>query len=1066
MEKLFKSFIALFLVLWMGIPTSSATEISQLNPVTIHVKDATVDQVFSAIEKQTGYSFFYEDTRVDPKKRVSLDVSNTPVNSVLNKVLDKGTSYKIVDRHIVLYANNGAKKSTSNASQTNSQQLISVSGTVTDENGEPIIGATVMTSDKAGTATDVNGGYKLSAKKGGTITFSYIGYVTQTLPVNKSVINVQLKPSSVSLDEVTVVAVGYGVSRKSDLTGAISSVSAKDFKKGVITTSEQLLQGKVAGLVVSQTGGDPSSSPSIRLRGGTSLSASNSPLIVVDGIPGVDLSTVQPSEIVSMDVLKDASATAIYGSRGANGVIIVTTNRENKGRRIEYNGYMGIAHSSKNLDVLSANEWRDYVRINNIADAVDYGSNTDWQKEVQRTGISQSHTVSFSNGSDTNGLRASLNYMHNNGIMKYSSLDRINGSMTAYQYGLNNKLRLELSLNATIDKMHNVNSGIYTQLYRMNPTAPVYDEDGNYTEQVGGYLTSGINPIESYKEPTSETTRKHFLGYAKAQYEIIDGLKATVNLSYEYNTNQGYSYSPSYTYKNTEGGYASRSVSDYTNKQIEVYLNYDKQFNERHNLSLMAGYSYLDYMYEGFGASRRKFDTDSFLWNNLGSGSDYRIDDVSSYKGDAKLVSFFGRANYNLDHKYFLTATVRRDGSSRFGENHKWGTFPSISAAWRISEESFMDNSHEWLQNLKLRVGYGVTGNQAGIGEYKSMMLMGTGGGVFYNSSLGEWIKSYKVNQNPNPDLKWESTAQTNIGLDLRLFNRLDVTLDWYYKKTSDLLYTYQVPTPPYLYSQILANVGDLTNKGIELTLGANIINTKNFSWDTNLTLAHNKQTINKLSNQVYQTDRVLSGYLQGVLGMSNVYSQIIAEGYPVGTFYGPHCEGIDENGNFILSNNGESQVLGNSQPKLTMGLSMNFTYRDFDLGFAGYGLFGQKVLNVAEMSRSFSTAMPSYNITHTFANSGIKEKMPVYSDYWLEDGSFFRLQSVTLGYNLPQKIVTKIGLSRLRVYATAENLFVINGYNGIDPEISVSGLSSPGIDFGGIYPMPRTFSFGLNISI
>lgn len=1058
LKTLFFSFIGLF----CSIPLLAANYM-QTATISLQLKNATIEQVFDAIERQTEFSFFYDETEINSNQKVNLDVQNEKITVVLDKIFPKDeVSYKITDRHIVLFKTKQTISERVDLLQ--GQDRISVSGIVTDENNDPIIGVTIITTSKSGTTTDADGKYTLTAVKGEELTFSYVGYASQTFEARPN-LNVQMKPTAVGLDEITVVAIGYGVSRKSDLTGSISSVSAKDFKQGIITSSEQLLQGKVAGLVVSQSGGDPTATPSMRLRGGTSLSASNSPLIVVDGIPGVDLSTVQPNEILSMDVLKDASATAIYGSRGANGVIIVTTNREKKGRSIEYNGYVAVGTVAKNLDVLSAGEWRQYVKDHNLTGAIDYGSDTDWQKEIQQTAISHSHTVSFYSGGDHNGMRASVNYLKNEGIVKYSDLDRISGSLTGYQYGFNNRLKLELSLQANTDKKHTVDNGVYSTLYIMNPTAPVRDEDGKYMEEIGGYLTSN-NPVESHTERNSENTRKHLLGYGKAELEIIDGLKATANMSYEYNSSQNYYYRPSYVYKVTDGGYASRSVSDYTNKQLETFVNYDKQFNQIHRIGAMVGYSYLDYTYEGFSAERRKFDTDDFLWNNLGAGQDFRIGDVASYKGNAKLVSFFARANYSFKDRYMITATIRRDGSSRFGDNHKWGTFPSVSAAWRVSEESFMETTRDWLANLKLRAGYGVTGNQAGIGEYKSMMLMGTGGGVYYDDVTGSWKQSYGVNQNPNPDLKWESTAQTNIGVDMTLFNRLNLTFDWYLKKTSDLLYTYQVPTPPYLYSSILANVGDLTNKGIELTFGANIINTKEFTWDANLTLAHNKQTIDKLSNQVYQTDRVYSGALQGILGMSNRYSQIIAEGYPVGTFYGPRCEGIDENGKFILANDGEDEVLGNAQPKLTMGLALNFTYRDFDLSLSGYGMFGQKVLNVAEMARGYSTQMPQYNITNSFAESGITgENMPVYSSYWLEDASFFRLQSATLGYTLPKNLLNNLGVNRLRFYVTGENLFVINGYRGIDPEIGVSGLSEPGIDKGNVYPMPRTFSFGLNLS-
>ncbi|MBK5261938.1 MAG: TonB-dependent receptor [Peptostreptococcaceae bacterium] len=1021
------------------------------------MKNAYLIEVIRAIESQTDYLFVYDKNEIDLTSKVDLVAENKSVADILSGIFNNtNIVYAMEGKNIMLMPKNDFQQ----------QQQKSVSGKVTDYSGSPIPGVSVVVKGTTqGTITGNDGNYTLSkVPENTTLQFSFMGMKTQEVSVDgRKYIDIKMEENTIGLEEV--VAIGYGSMKKSDLTGSISSVLSKDFRTGVISSSEQLLQGKVAGLTVSQTGGDPTSAPTIRLRGGTSLSASNSPLIVVDGVSGVDLSTVQPTEILSMDVLKDASATAIYGSRGANGVIIVTTSREKKGQRIEYSGYFAVGKAANNLDVLSADEWRHYVENFNLTDAVDYGANTDWQKEIQQIAISHSHSISFSSGGDNNGMRASVNYLKNEGIITFSDLERINATLSGYQYGLNDKLKLEFGLQANADKKNNVDNGIYSTIYNMNPTSPVRDENGEYTEEIGGRLTSS-NPVETHTERTSEGTRKHLLGFSKAQLEIIQGLKATANISYEYNTLQGYYYRPSYVYKVTDGGYASRSVDAYTNKQIETFLNYDKQINEKNRFGAMAGYSFLDYTNEGFNAERREFDTDSFGWNNLGAGQDYRIGDVGSYKENAKLVSFFARANYNYKDRYMLTATVRRDGSSRFGDNHKWGTFPSVSAAWRVSEESFMESTQDWLANLKLRAGFGVTGNQAGIGQYKSMQLMGIGGGVYYDDVADVWKQSYGVTQNPNPDLKWESTAQTDIGLDAFVFDRINIALDWYVKKTSDLLYVYQVPTPPYLYSRILANVGDLTNKGVEVSFNANILNTRDFTWDVNLTLAHNKQEIDKLSNQVYQTDRVYSGELQGVLGMSNRFSQIISEGYPIGTFYGPRCEGLDENGKFILANEGKEEVLGNAQPKLTSGLAFNFSYRDFDLNFSGYGMFGQKVLNVAGMSMGYNNHMPDYNAIRSFVESGITgENMPVYSSFWLEDASFFRLQSATLGYTLPENLLKKTGINKIRFYVTGENLFVLTKYSGLDPEVGISSISEPGLDKGQIYPMPRTFSFGLNIS-
>jgi iron complex outermembrane receptor protein len=947
------------------------------------------------------------------------------------------------------------------------QENIAVRGTVTDQSGNALAGVTVQVADNPaqGVMTDADGRFSIDVKQGTTLVFTSIGY-TAIQQTAQPQMNILMEEDAILLDEITIVAVGYGTMRKSDLTGAIASVQSDNLKKGVITSAEQVLQGKVAGLTVTQPSGDPTQGSAVRLRGGTSLSASNSPLIVVDGIPGVDMNTIQPSEIVSIDVLKDASAAAIYGSRGANGVIIVTTNRQNTGRSMSYSGYMAISNASKNMDLLSADQWREYVRNNNVAGAVDYGGNTDWQDELQRTAISHNHVLSFNNTGEKSGVRATVSFQNTEGVIKTSSLNRLAGSVTAFQYGLNDKLKLEASIHANTDKYHPVDMGIYERAYNLNPTLPVM-QNGKYT-QIGG--TNNNNPVELLDNRNDDQSRTRLLTYLKAELEILPELTGTVNLSYEYNTQQGRYYLPTYAYNGlTDKGYGRRSLGDYSNYHGEAYLTYNKTFNEIHRLNVMAGYSYLDNIYEGFGSERRRFDTDLFLYNNLAAGGDFRMGDVYSYKGEAKLISFFGRLNYTYANRYMFTGTLRRDGSSRFGDNHKWGIFPSASAAWRISEESFMENTKSWLDNMKLRIGYGVTGNQDGIGEYKSMALIGTiSGSSYYDAVSGTWKQSYGPTQNPNSDLKWEQTAQANIGLDIAFLRMFNLTVDLYSKKTSDLLYTYTVPQPPYLYPTMMANVGDLSNRGVEVTLGANIIKSKDLNWNVNLTFAHNKQTVETLSNDIYRTDAVPYGNLHGLTGMSGLFTQILKEGYPVGTFWGKHCSGIDENGKFILSD--EDQYLGNAQPDVTLGFSTDLTWKNFDFALATYGLFGQEILNAQAMNISYPGRLPAYNVLDSWVDKNITEG-PIYSDYWIEKGSFLRIQSITLGYTLPLK---NKYFSKIRIYGMCENPFVFTGYSGLDPEVNFSGLKSPGIDksvgssdIGDnyYYPHPRTFSLGLNLN-
>lgn len=958
----------------------------------------------------------------------------------------------------------------SGLSQSVMAQIIKVAGKVVDKNQEPLIGATVrVIGTQGGTITGIEGDFSLECPKNSVLEISFVGYITQKVVAATS-LKVEMQEDAIALEEAVVISVGYGTMRKSDLTGAIASVSAKDMKKGIITSAEQLLQGKVAGLSVVQSSGAPEAGASIRLRGGTSLSASNGPLIVVDGIPGVDFNSVQPSEIVSVDVLKDASAAAIYGSRGANGVIIVTTNRASSSaeqKSIQYNGYVAVGQVAKHMDLLSADQWRAYVRDNNITQAIDYGADTDWQKELERTAISHSHNISFSNNRKDNGYRVSVTYQNTQGVIKRNDMNRLAGSLSGYQTGWQGRLRMEAGINANFDSWHPIDSRIFERMTNLNPTFPVRDQNGNFA-QIGG--TNTENPVEINTNRTEDQKRHRFLGYGKVELELLKGLKALANGSYEYQSTEGGLYKPTYAMMEgkSEKGWGQRTHAEYTNKQIETYLNYDLKLADIHQFNAMAGYSYLDNTYEGFGSTRSGFDTDAFLYNNLAAGSDFRAGDVYSYKGESRLVSFFGRINYNLAGKYMLTATVRQDGSSRFGDNHKWGTFPSVSLAWRVSDESFMKGTSSWLDNLKLRVGYGVTGNQSGIGEYKSLAVLSADGASYYDASSGTWKKSYVQAQNVNPDLKWESTAQLNVGIDFGLFNRINGTIELYHKKTSDLLWTYPVPQPPYLVGTMLANVGDLVNKGVELSLGANIIREKDMTLDANVTFAYNHQEITKLSNENYQAVGLQAGSLHGLRGMSGMYSQIIKEGYPTGAFYGPKCNGIDENGNYIINRDEDgnpiNEYLGSAQPKFNLGLGVNFTYKAFDFSFAGYGMFGQKILNATRMAMFDPSRLPAQNVPDDFLKSGIKAD-PLFSSYFVENGSFFRLQSVILGYTIPG--IKKTGLEKIRFYLTAENLFTLTGYSGIDPEVGIPDkvLDGPGIDRFNSYPRPRTFSLGVNIS-
>ncbi|MDR0871885.1 MAG: TonB-dependent receptor [Prevotellaceae bacterium] len=1006
------------------------------------------------------------------------------------------------------------------------QQTKTITGTVLDKDKEPVMSATVqIDGTQVGTMTDMDGNFELTVPEGATLKVSMMGYEVQTKKVGASTTHLdftlQDDAKAIELAAADVVGIGYGTMRKGDLTGAIASVNAKDMKQGVVTSSEQLLQGKVAGLNVVQGSGDPTRGAVVRLRGGTSLSGDNSPLVVVDGVAGIDMNTIPAADIVSMDVLKDASASAIYGSRAANGVIIVTTKRKDvESRSANYTGYFGVAKAANKLDLLDAGAWK-----NNRDDIYDYGTNTDWQEKALQTALTHSHALTFSNISKSGGFKGTISYLNSEGIVQTSELERLGATLSGFTNLWNDRLTLELGLSKNKDDYSEIDyKSFFETMYRANPTWPVRNADGSFFKDPTS-TTDLYNPLEILQDRYSANTRDRFMGYLKADVYILrnkekgkenEGLKGTVNLSYNSTDTQSRFYLPIVAQRQSASdgmkGSATRSQGIYTQKQIEAYLNYDKTFESIHKLNVMAGYSYGLEGGEGFGVGVYHFDYDEFLYNALDAAknlvkvgeNEYQMSGAQysySYKDESKLASFFGRANYSFMSRYMLTATLRADGSSKFGKNHKWGYFPSASLAWRISDEAFMANTREWLDNLKLRLGYGITGNQGGISSYSSVATYKPADGNGENrlegcseceeneNNSGIPIRAFEKTRNANEDLKWESTAQFNAGLDFEILKkRLSGTIEVYHKKTNDLLYFYYIgATSPVHYT--LMNVGNLENTGIEFSLNGTILTTKDFSWTANLNLAHNKNKVTKLSDAKFPDTPLDMGLIEGPVGpydgmSSYKYSQKLREGYSVGSFFGAKTAGIDpETGKLRyvvkdqygglttttsasdLKDEDRQYYLGNAMPKLNVGFGMNFAYKKFDASINTYGIFGQKVYNATAMV--LSTGQDRKNV---LTSSLDKQTTNCVSDYWLEDASFFRLQSITLGYTFDLK---KIYLNSVRVYATVENPFVLSTYTGVDPEVSIdmdvtkmneSEKRSPGIDNFDNYPKPRTFMIGLNL--
>lgn len=953
-------------------------------------------------------------------------------------------------------------------------QNLTVSGTVKDTAGDLLIGVTVQVQGTSiGTVTDVDGRFVLqNVPSSSSLEISYVGMQTVVMPVDgRTNLDIVLREDTEILDELVVI--GYGTQRRREITGSVTNVSAENFNKGVARDAADLLQGKVAGLNITTPSGDVTVGSRIRLRGVSTLQNDQGPFVVIDGIPGGDLQTVAPQDIESISVLKDASSAAIYGSRSAGGVILITTKRGSGVRTmVSYDGYMAVSTLANKPDLLTADEWRAYAReTERDASEFDrYNANTDWFDEITRAGITQNHGVSLSGGGSTNNYRASFNYLNREGVVRDNDLERFNFRFQLQQRAINDRLRIGLTGSATMGEWNEANKYNFVLAYNMLPVYPVKLDNGEWFDSRD--YDQG-NPVRNQTYNQDVRKNIHFYGAGDISFTIFDGLDIKTTLYKDRHTEERSQYLHSETQAGrNDGGYALRENKIWDKTLMEWTLDYTTTFgaSDRHRLNALAGYSWEENEYSFLKAANRNFTTDLLGANNLESGQGLRPNDVGSAKNMSRLISFFARAHYAYDERYMITATLRRDGSSKFGANHKWGIFPSVSAAWGISQESFMENVN-WLNDLKFRVGYGVTGNQAGLDPYKTLQLYGTSGTYYDN---GAWLTAYKISQNANPNLKWEETAMFNIGLDFFIFNeRINGTIEWYDKRTKDMLYTYRVPTPPYLHSDMMANVGDMKNTGVELALNIEAIRTRHFNWNTSLTLAHNRNEITRMSNDVYTTSRIMVGDAW-VRGGSGRTTHVIEEGYPVGQFYGPKYVGISDDGKYIFLNKEGQEVnsvtaedytyIGSAQPDLTYGWSNQFNFKAWDLSFFLRGTLGNKVLNMGRMTYGH----PGYLIGANALNDPLIYQLkvvPEYSSLYVEDASHLRLDNFALGYTFNTNGVN--WLDRARVYVTGQNLFVLTNYKGLDPEVDENrnnGLA-PGVEDREYYPKARTFSVGISLT-
>ena len=1027
------------------------------------------------------------------------------------------------------------------------QAQTSATGVVKDATGEPLIGVTVaVKGQKGGAVTDFDGNFSVKAKTGDVLVFSYIGYKTQEVKYAGRPLDVTMKDDNALLDEVVVV--GYGTMKRSDITGSTVSVTGDELKKTIATSVDQALQGKAAGVAVSTNSGAPGGGISVSIRGTNSLNG-NEPLYIIDGIAisgqtdgnSSALSSINPGDIVSMEILKDASATAIYGSRASNGVVIIKTKQGEAGKtRLSYEGYLGIQTIPRFLDMMNLQEYARFYNARvellgwgergEFADPDILGPGTDWQKEIFQTALMHNHSVSVSGGHNDTKFAVTGSYINQDGIAIGTSFNRF-----TVRANLETKVVkwMTVGLNSSLARYKRENSiendydydgvGVIRTALRQFPEVPVRNPDGSYgvvsQNQTGTYYS---NPVADAM--MKENYRKG-LDASVNVWASIDPLPG-LNLRVEYGTNYSYSnrykYTPVYDYEYfTQSSSGERGSSNSRYTSFKTYATYTKQIKQ-HNISLMLGHETQDGSYEDLMGSRTGYKFNSV--HELPAGDSNTAKNSSSV-GEYAIESYFGRLNYNFGDRYLLTATLRADGSSSFGPNNRWGYFPSVALAWRASQESFLKDI-SWLSNLKLRLGWGLVGNQ-GAGNYAYGATMGAVSTI--------WGTGYVQSSYPNADLKWEKTNSWNVGLDLSLFkNRIELIVDAYYKKTDNMLV--QATLPSYATGAISApwvNVGAMENKGFEFTLNTVNISNKNLTWKTGITFSLNRNKVTSL----YTESATLPGELDGKL-----YT-MTTEGNPVAQFYGYKVKGMftteedfyakDKNGDYLLDENGnrkfvalptgktvkENEIwygdyiwedlngdgvideqdrtnIGNPHPKFTFGLNNTITWKDFDLTIFINGSVGNKIYNYLVQENAMPTNNSGMmaicndyarvelidpdgertlnNMHVTNAGSAKVQRITPYnandnnrqSDRFVEDGSYLRLKNIALGYNLPRKWLQKIGIESVRVYCNVQNAFTITGYDGYDPEIGSynQNVKLTGIDFAR-YPSQRIYTFGMNVN-
>lgn len=959
-----------------------------------------------------------------------------------------------------------------------------ITGKITDaQNDAPLVGVSIVLKGKQnGTSTDEQGNYSLSVPDaGGTLVISYTGFGVQEVKIGSQTnISLKLERATAGLEDVVVI--GYGTQKKREVTASISSVKSENFVKGAVNDAGQLLQGKVAGLSISNQGGDPTVNSQIILRGINTINASSSPLILIDGIPG-DLRTVVPEDIESMDVLKDGAAAAIYGTRGTNGVILITTRKSNgRIQSVDYSGYASTQKIVRRPEMLDAAGYR--AKIAEGVTFQDRGASTDWLKEITQTPFTQVHNIAFRGGTPQTNYAVNVNYRAFEGVMRKSDNKALNARFDINHLMFNGLLKANLNMintnqsYTTTQDGYSFNGYTYRQALIRNPTSPIKNTDGTWNEETGIYLYE--NPLARLYESDGKNSNQNTRVAGSLTLTPIAGLTLTaLGAHTKFDEQRGYAETKRHisTIRDSRNGYAAKGSTQMSENLLELTANYNKKIGD-HSFSVLGGYSYQDNTSEDSYMNNWNFPTDLFSYNNIGIGDAIKngLTTIASSKYKRNLIGFFGRATYNYKDKYLLMASVRREATSALvGANKPWGTFPAVSVGWRISKESFMQGL-TFVNDLKLRVGYGVTGTPP-QDLFLGTSRLGYSGYTLFN---GQWVQQLVPVGNPNPNLRWEEKAETNIGLDYSLFKgRLSGSIDVYHRKVNGLLYDFPVPTPPNLFGTTTANVGVMKNQGVEVLVNVIPITKKDFEWSTSVNFSTNTNKLVSLSNEDYKTtnDYFVTGYTGEPI---QTYTHRVKVGRSIGEFYGFKVTGVDKTGKWIyqgtdgkpisyndfLARDEDKQVLGNGLPKYYGGWNNNLRYKKIDLSITMRGAFDYQILNFQRMYYE-NPGRTQYNQLKSaygkvFGTAVLDKNVPLqYNSYYIENGDFWKIDNITLGYNLGK--VNSI-LKNARIYASVLNAFVITGYKGIDPEVNRLGLA-PGDDDRDKYPSVRTFTLGVNVT-